>query len=109
MNQLLCPTLTVLLLLAKPSARPADGDSVHAGKRVAPPNDGLRLNEILASNRTGRLDGEGQTSDWIEIHNPGTAPVRRGGDRLTNDSDIPGKWAFPNNRIPAGELNAEGK
>jgi len=102
MNQLLCPTLTVLLLLAMPSARPADGDSVHAGKRVAPPSDGLRLNEILASNRTGRLDDEGQTSDWIEIHNPGTAPVRLGGYRLTNDPDAPGKWAFPNNRIPAG-------
>ena len=101
MNQLLCPTLTVLLLLAMPSARPADGDSVRAGKRVDPPNDGLRLNEILASNRAGRLDDEGESSDWVEIHNSGTRPERLGSYHLTDDPALPQKWKFPNNMVPA--------
>ena len=68
---------------------------------VALANGGLRLNEILASNRAGRLDDEGQTSDWIEIHNTGATPMRLGGYRLTNDPNVPNKWAFPNNQIPA--------
>ncbi|MBC8245466.1 MAG: CotH kinase family protein [Verrucomicrobia bacterium] len=101
MNKLLCATITVLLLVAAPDARPEDGDSVRAEAATAPASGGLRLNELLASNRVGRLDDEGQTSDWIEIHNPGNAPVRLGGYRLTNEPEAPGKWAFPNNRIPA--------
>ena len=82
--------------------QPKDDDSARLRAGNASANGGLRLNEILASNRTGRLDDEGQTSDWIEIHNPGTAPVRLGGYRLTNDPNVPDKWAFPNNRIQAG-------
>ena len=69
---------------------------------VALANGGLRLNEILASNRAGRLDDEGQTSDWVEIYNPGNVSMRLGGYRLTNDPKDTDKWAFPNTRIPAG-------
>ena len=57
-------------------AQAEGGDSARPEGGVALANGGLRLNEILASNRAGRLDDEGQTSDWIEIHNPGAS---RGG------------------------------
>jgi hypothetical protein len=46
---------------------------------------GLRLNELLASNRTGILDDEGRSSDWVEIYNPGTGAIRLGRYYLTND------------------------
>ena len=78
-----------------------DNDSVRSQDAVVSMSGRIRLNEILASNRAGRLDDEGQTSDWIEIHNPGATPMRLGGYRLTNDSNVPNKWAFPNNQIPA--------
>ena len=112
MKHLLLTTIAALMLVVGMTGRgagsleqvtqPKDDDSARLRAGNASANGGLRLNEILASNRTGRLNDEGQTSDWIEIHNPGTAPVRLGGYRLTNDPNVPDKWAFPNNRIPAG-------
>ncbi len=79
-----------------------DNDSVRSQDAVVSTSDRIRLNEILASNRAGRLDDEGQTSDWVEIHNPGNAPIQLGGYRLTNDPKDTDKWAFPDIRIPAG-------
>ena len=112
MKQLVITTIAAALLVAGTSATGAGplgqlaqaegGDSVRVEAGISSASGGLRLNEILASNRAGRLDDEGQTSDWIEIHNPGASPMRLGGYRLTNDSNVPDKWAFPNNRIPAG-------
>ena len=67
-----------------------------------PASPGLRLNEILASNRAGRLDDEGESSDWVEIHNSGTRPERLGSYHLTDDPALPQKWKFPNNMVPAG-------
>ena len=68
----------------------------------APPIGHLRLNELLASNRADRIDDEGQSSDWIEIHNSGPQPLRLGGYRLTNDLKLLDKWTFPNSLVPAG-------
>ena len=112
MKQLVITTIAAALLVAGTSATGAGplgqlaqaegGDSVRVEAGISSASGGLRLNEILASNRAGRLDDEGQTSDWIEIHNPGASPMRLGGYRLTNDPNVPDKWAFPNNRIPAG-------
>jgi hypothetical protein len=62
----------------------------------------LRLNELLAANRTDRLDDEGQSSDWVEVHNSGRQSLRLGGYHLTNDLEVLDKWTFPNNRVPAG-------
>ena len=112
MRQLVITTIAAALLVAGTSATGAGplgqlaqaegGNSVRVEAGISSASGGLRLNEILASNRAGRLDDEGQTSDWIEIHNPGASPMRLGGYRLTNDPNVPDKWAFPNNRIPAG-------
>lgn len=53
------------------------------------------INEFLASNDQGLLDGDGRTSDWIELYNPGLDPVSLAGWTLTDDADDPGKWTFP--------------
>ena len=84
----------------------AEGTS--AGRSSGPPPTGapplghLRLNELLASNRADRIDDEGQSSDWIELHNAGPQPLRLGGFRLTNDLKTLDKWTLPNHLVPAG-------
>ncbi|MEO1995386.1 MAG: hypothetical protein ABGZ17_08935, partial [Planctomycetaceae bacterium] len=62
---------------------------------------GLRLNELLASNRSGLLDDEGVSSDWVEVHNTTNRTVRLSGFRLTDDLTEPDKWIFTNSRIAA--------
>ena len=75
--------------------------SAGAPPTGAPAIGSLQLNELLASNRADRLDDEGQSSDWVEVHNSGHRPLRLGGYRLTNDLKDLDKWTFPNNRVPA--------
>ncbi len=79
---------------------PKDEDPAQA--RVAPTSGGLLLNELLASNRADRLDDEGRSSDWVEVHNSGSGMLRLGGYHLTNNPKVLDKWAFPNNQVPAG-------
>ncbi len=54
-----------------------------------------RINEIVAANKTGLKDEDGEYSDWIEIFNPDGAPVSLAGYRLTDDPLKLGKWTFP--------------
>lgn len=55
----------------------------------------LVISEFVASNSTGLLDGDGNTSDWIELHNPTDAPVSLDGWHLTDDPLNPNKWPLP--------------
>ena len=52
------------------------------------------ITEFVASNSDGIVDGNGDTSDWIEIHNAGDATVDLLGYSLTDDADTPAKWTF---------------
>ena len=54
----------------------------------------LIISEFMAANGT-RLDADGETSDWIEIHNPTDAAVRLEGWYLTDDAGDLAKWQFP--------------
>jgi len=58
------------------------------------------ITEFLAANSSSLRDSDGDTSDWIEIHNPGAESVELGGWRLTDDSLLL-KWAFPDLELPA--------
>jgi len=62
------------------------------------------INEFVASNSQSLIDGDGNASDWIELHNPDTQPVSLGGWYLTDDKNNLKKWRFP----PATVLPAEG-
>ena len=62
----------------------------------------LVINEFLASNQTGIVDETGAFEDWVEIFNPGTAPVPLLGLSLTDDLTIPDKWLFPDQILPPG-------
>ncbi|MCH1505029.1 MAG: lamin tail domain-containing protein, partial [Verrucomicrobiales bacterium] len=55
----------------------------------------LRINEIVASNRSGLADEDGELSDWIEIYNEGPDAIDLAGWTLTDNIAEPNKWAFP--------------
>lgn len=50
------------------------------------------LNEFLASNSGGLRDEDGDSSDWVEIHNPNPFAINLGGYRL---EDSLYQWTFP--------------
>ncbi len=60
------------------------------------------ISEFLAANRGPETDDLGQTSDWIEIRNPGPGPVNLAGWSLTDDADTRAKWVFPSVTLEAG-------
>ena len=59
------------------------------------PNSGVRINEFMANNSTTFNDGDGNSSDWIELYNAGPGPVDLGGWYLTDSSSNLNKWEFP--------------
>ncbi|MDA0811188.1 MAG: lamin tail domain-containing protein [Verrucomicrobia bacterium] len=58
---------------------------------------GLCISEFMARNLATEVPGsvDGTFEDWIEIYNAGPATVNLDGWHLTDDPDIPFKWAFP--------------
>ncbi len=64
---------------------------------------GLRLNEILAANRT-TLNVAGEYPDMVELYNAGNEVVDLSGMSLTDNEEIPRKFVFPpNSQIAAGQ------
>jgi hypothetical protein len=61
------------------------------------------INEFVASNRLGKLDGDGHNSDWIELTNHSSEAVSLDGWFLTDDPENPQKWAFPANTVLPSE------
>ena len=62
----------------------------------------LRINELIASNRTGKLDDAGNSSDWVELHNAGEKVLRLGKFQLSGGDDKPSAWLLPNIAIAPG-------
>lgn len=61
------------------------------------------ITEFVASNDTTLLDGNGSSSDWIEIFNAGNEAVDLDDYTLTDDASDPSKWEFPSFVLGAGE------
>jgi hypothetical protein len=59
------------------------------------------ISEFLATNRTTVVDGDGDSSPWIEIFNPTTSDVSLDGWYLTDDTNNLTLWKFPNVVIPS--------
>jgi len=55
----------------------------------------LVISEIMAANSSTLVDENGDTSDWIEIHNPTELTLNLDGWYLTDDPDDLTKWEFP--------------
>ena len=59
------------------------------------------ITELLASNSSSIEDGDGDSSDWVELFNNGTTPADVSGYYLTDDGDDLNQWAFPAGTIIA--------
>ncbi len=53
------------------------------------------ISEIVAINNNTLDDEDGDSSDWIEIHNPTAFNLDLGGYHLTDDLLTPARWQFP--------------
>ena len=62
----------------------------------------LVINEIVAANISGLTDEFGDTEDWIEIYNRGTAAVNLEGWSLSDSPEEPSRWIFPAVAVPGG-------
>ena len=60
------------------------------------------ITEIVANNDESLLDGDGVSSDWIEIYNAGDEDVDLTGWHLTDDARNLAKWQFPAVSLDAG-------
>jgi len=53
------------------------------------------ISEFMASNDQTLTLENGDSPDWIEIHNPGTTGIDLSGWHLTDKITLPTRWAFP--------------
>lgn len=56
---------------------------------------GVVLSEVMADNNETLRDEDGDSPDWVELHNPTDADVRLAGWGLSDEADVPWKWRFP--------------
>ncbi len=62
------------------------------------------ISEFMASNDDTLVDGDGNSSDWIELYNPGESAVDLTGWYLSDNATNLTQWAFPAASIAAGEF-----
>jgi len=62
------------------------------------------ISEIVAANDKTLKDEFGETSDWIELHNPGSTSANLQGWGLSDDPEDPHKWTFPEVSILPGKF-----
>ena len=61
------------------------------------------ISEFLADNNSILNDEDGDSSDWIELHNPGVTDVVLTGWYLSDDPTLANKWQLPTTILEAGE------
>lgn len=59
----------------------------------------VHLNELVSSNSTTIYDEDGDSPDWIEIHNASNEPIDLLDYGLSDDNEDPYKWKFPSIQI----------
>ena len=62
------------------------------------------INEVVASNQNGLLDEDGDTPDWLELHNAGDEPVSLADWGLSDDLDDAYRWRLPDRTMAPGEF-----
>ena len=62
----------------------------------------VRINEVVSSNSI-YTDEDGDTPDWLEIHNFGSQDVSINGWTLSDDINNLSKWTFPNYTLSPNE------
>ena len=62
------------------------------------------ISEIVAANDRSLKDDFSETSDWLELHNPGETPTNLLGWGLSDEAETPMKWVFPDISIAPGKF-----
>ena len=65
------------------------------GSAAQDATSGILITEVLAANTRTVTDDRGRYADWIELYNPTAAPVSLAGYTITDEPDVPAKWALP--------------
>jgi hypothetical protein len=68
-----------------------------------PAAESVVISEFMAANAGNFVDEDGDSSDWLEIHNPGPAAANLTGWSLTDDLAAPAKWRFPAISLAPGQ------
>lgn len=86
---------------AVPFARMAAEGAVDLRPAFNP--DGVRINELMASNRTQLQDEDGDWSDWIELYNASASAADLTDCALSDDDANQRKWVLPPLTMQPGE------
>ncbi len=62
------------------------------------------ITEVMSSNDLTLLDEDGDSPDWVELHNGGDAPLDLAGWHLTDDATDLEKWTFPDVTLDPGRF-----
>ncbi len=62
----------------------------------------LAINEYMASNDATISDEADEFDDWVEIHNYSNTSINLGRRYLSDNPDLPTKWAFPDITLEPG-------
>lgn len=60
------------------------------------------INEFMAKNVTTVMDQNGEYDDWVELYNNTASDINLSGYYLSDNSELPTKWTFPETTITAG-------
>lgn len=63
------------------------------------PTSALVINEFMASNTGTIADALGEYDDWVELYNNSDEPLPLSGLYLTDNLNIPDKWALPDSTL----------
>jgi len=61
------------------------------------------ITEFMAENNRALADGDGNSSDWIELYNAGDQSLDLAGWHLTDDANDLGLWTFPSKTLDPGQ------
>ena len=89
------------------SVRPiyATPGAANSLTRDLPAYPELWINEVQAVNPSGVQDNMGEAEPWIELYNASANAISLDGYYLSDDFNLPNKWAFPaGSSINAGEF-----
>lgn len=75
--------------------------AILTGSAVFSHAQSIRISEIMADNGGSLLDEDGDSPDWIELHNTTDSPVSLNGWYLTDDAADLTQWSFPATTLPA--------
>lgn len=67
-------------------------------------NAQLVISEICASNKSSYIDDNGDSPDWIELHNRGNTVLDLTGYYISDNKDYNEKWRFPSVSIGPDEF-----